>query len=660
MALEAAPHTEPALDSRSIAEAPLLRLVRCAVSSRSGWLFVDDASVHGIEVRALPGRGLGVVAGRAFWSGERILAEAPLLAWDSTPGPSGTHDFSELEALVASLSNEGQHDFYDLFDKHAEVGGAATAHGIWNSNSHPTEDIIANGRSAATDGVRRSAVFRDCSRFNHACRPNAYAAWNAGLERLTVHALRDIACGEEITIAYVGGAEAGTRERRQSILRDKYRFECDCAACCLTGVALEQSEARQRRMAEIHAALLRSPSGLPTMVEELLELMRAEELPLVWAKAGLFLALVQLKGSGHLAAAAQMAAQGAAVSLRALGEDSSVHCKFVNLVAAFGEAARSYDEPLADTTGAAATTDATDATDAATAADTAADTDAATDATDDDDNPCTRTYEVGSGSQSFERGPAEGWPAEAGPRVLHFRLVSHRQRWAHRVWPAAQVLSRWLDAHPVLAAGQAVLEIGAGAALPSVVAALLGARAVVVSDWPDPKMLQNMETNLAANLPPPVDRRATVVGYDWNRSPQPLLDELGALGGGAAFELILLADLLYECEHEAILSAVVACLAPDAPSFDAATDGSPPYPRALLTYQVHDRCQAAKQAAFFDLAPGFGLTATRLLTVEVGRQFDEVAAAEEGEEEEEEEEGSDVTKQVQLWELVRSVSQQSP
>ena len=642
---------------RPIAEAPLLRLV--ATPHGSTWLFLDGSTL-GIEVRALPGKGLGVIAGRAFRSGERIFAELPLVAWESSPRPSGGHDWGELEALVASLSEESQRDFYDLFDKHAEGGGAATAQGIWNSNSHPTVDIFADGRSAATDGVRRSAVFRLCSRFNHACRPSSYAAWNAGLGRLTVHALRDIARGEEITIAYVGGAEAGTREQRQAILRDKYRFECDCKACCLTGEALERSEARQRRMAEIHAALLRPPSGLAALVEELLELMRAEQLPLVWAKAGLFLAIVQLKGSGHLAAVAQMAARGAAASLQALGDDSSVYRKFASLAAAFGEAAAAGHGGLP---AAAFSANATDATTAATTDPAATDPAAATneDATataveeEEEEEPRTRTYEVGAGTQNFERGAAEGWPAEAGPRVLQFQLVSHRQRWAHRVWPAAQVLSRWLDAHPALAAGQAVLEIGAGAALPSVVAALLGACAVVVSDWPDPKMLHNMKLNLAANLPPHIDRRATVVGYNWNKSPQPLLDELGALGGGAAFGLILLADLLYECEHEPILSAVAACLAKDAPPFADATDGTPPYPRALLTYQVHDRCQATKQAAFFDLAPSFGLMATRLLTVEVGRQFEEEAEEEdEGEEVEEEEEmeGDDITKQVQLWELV--------
>ena len=266
-------------------------------------------------------------------------------------------------------------------------------------------------------------------------------------------------------------------------------------------------------------------------------------------------------------------------------------------------------------------------------------------------------YEVGLGSESFERGSsAEEWPEGVGPRVLRFSLLSHRRRWAQRIWPAAQVLARYLDAHPTLVVGRAVLEIGAGAALPSVVAALLGARAVVVSDYPDDRMLQNMRANLTANLPPEQRRRAVVVGYDWNHSARSLMSALSGLhdarhgggdGGGAeGFNLVLLSDLLYECEHEAILRAVASSLA-----------AAPGDARALLTFQVHDLCQLPKQVAFFQLAADFGLAVKRLSTVTVGRQFEDEA----GDEVEESTESSaqraddeeDVTAQVQLWELVR-------
>ena len=136
--------------------------------------------------------------------------------------------------------------------------------------------------------------------------------------------------------------------------------------------------------------------------------------------------------------------------------------------------------------------------------------------------------------------------------------------------------------------------------------------------------------------------------------------DASAADGSSRFDVILLSDLLYECEHEAILRAVVCCLAPlatggTAPlaraSADAAIGARRLPPRVLLTYQVHDRCQQARQAAFFDLAPGFGLAPTKLASVPFPRQFDE-ADEEEDEEDEDVDEENDVTRQVQLWELV--------
>ena len=73
-----------------------------------------------------------------------------------------------------------------------------------------------------------------------------------------------------------------------------------------------------------------------------------------------------------------------------------------------------------------------------------------------------------------------------------------------------------------------------------------------------------------------------------------------------------------------------------------------------MAYQVHDRFQEAKQAAFFELAPGYGLSARRLLTTAGERQRTKYsspdAEAPDGDGAAEE----DVTRQVQLWELVRA------
>ena len=640
--------------------ADALATLHVGKDGRTQWLLLDEIRTEhlGFAIRALPGKGFGVIATRRFSSGERIIVEQPLVYWHSKTGDDGEHDWAELDGIVSSLCDTDRRAFFGLCDKHADQHGhAKTAHGIWNSNSFPTEDVMGDGLAAARDGVQRSAVYRLCSRINHACRPSCFAAWSAALGQQTVHALRDVAPGEELSIAYVGGAEAGVRESRQRLLRDKYHFDCTCDVCCLQGASLAASEARQARMHHLHAMLAAGPpaadEALDGLVTEHLRLMAEEGLPLIWGRAGVIHALVRAKNRGDTRAAAAWAAEGASAVRLALGDDARAFDKLEGLHRAFatvagdeGEGAHREVLHVAD-----AVADAVNAV-----------------AEEDDDQeqaPGNALYEVGSGHEKFERAPeAAGWDAAAlGPRVLHFSLLSHRRRWAQRLWPAGQILARALDESPSLVTGRSVLEIGAGAALPSVVAGLLGAAALVVSDYPDARMLDNMRANVRANLSAAQRTRTVVVGYDWKTSPHALLDELAALqrvapvaAAAAApprrFDLILLADLLYECEHEPILAAVAACLAPAASAADA------PAPRALLTFQVHDRCQLARQMAFFDLAPDFGLAARRLRMVTVGRQFDE--DAEEGAEEDDEEQGAaspvdeedDVTAQVQLWELV--------
>ena len=637
-----------------------------SVDGRTQWqFFVPVQTSHlGLEITPLEGKGIGILASRGFQRGERVLAESPLVAWSSAAGSSSAHDWTDLDALVGALAASDQSDFFGLCDKHSGCGRGKTAHGIWNSNSFPTEDVMGGGQAVSTDGIVRSAVFRICSRLNHSCRPNCFAAWSATRGQLTVHALCDISPGEEVTIAYVGGAEAGVRAMRQRLLSTKYGFDCACEACALSGDALKESERRQARIHEIHGEIACQPAALPALVSEHLVLMYEEGLPIIWGRAGLILAIVELKNGGDLTRAGQLAAVGAECAKIALGADSSAFMRLDSLRRAFlGDddeeavamdgapgSASSDAHPAGDGKGSGqgAATTAGGGQHASSAATVAGDTQVDEP---EDEAPATRTYEVGEGHETFERAPSNGWDeATKGPRVLRFSLLSHRRRWAQKIWPAAQVLSRRLDAQPELVRGKSVLEIGAGASLPSVVAGLLGAASVVVSDYPDAKMLDNMRANLASLLSAQQNRRATVVGYDWNTPPQPLLDALARLRASASppaaaapaedgFDLILLADLLYECEHEPILAAVRACLA-------AAHTGA----RALLTFQVHDRCQLPRQVAFFELAPQYGFVVRKLDVVTVGRQFDD----DEEEEEEEEDEAGDVTAQVQLWELTRT------
>lgn len=91
--------------------------------------------------------------------------------------------------------------------------------------------------------------------------------------------------------------------------------------------------------------------------------------------------------------------------------------------------------------------------------------------------------------------------------------------------------------------GKSVIELGAGTALPSTMAALLGAAEVVVTDYPSPCLLSTLRTNVARNIskenspsgyiPPKVE----VMGHSWGHFE-------GLEEKKEAFDVVIAADCL--------------------------------------------------------------------------------------------------------------------
>ena len=130
---------------------------------------------------------------------------------------------------------------------------------------------------------------------------------------------------------------------------------------------------------------------------------------------------------------------------------------------------------------------------------------------------------------------------------------------ADDVWPGALVLADYLDVHSAeLCLGKTVLELGAGSALPSVVAAKLGARRVCATDYPANDVVENIARQFLANG---VSRE---VGHglplEWGSSDHAQAI-LSCLDGKA--DTILMAELLWKdtyCLHKELLTSVSATL----------------------------------------------------------------------------------------------------
>lgn len=89
------------------------------------------------------------------------------------------------------------------------------------------------------------------ARFNHSCSPNVYHRYNPNIDRLTIHALRDIRPGEEICTAYIDICH-DTAERRR-ILKH-WGFECHCEACETHDPA---REARRTKLGQLMTVMRR-------------------------------------------------------------------------------------------------------------------------------------------------------------------------------------------------------------------------------------------------------------------------------------------------------------------------------------------------------------------------------------------------------------------
>ena len=179
-----------------------------------------------------------------------------------------------------------------------------------------------------TNGSREGAVFADACRINHACCPNAHICWSKALAKQTVHAVHEIAAGDEITVSY---AEPGSVcAARRSHLRNTFGFDCTCVLCALTGEALRASDARQRRLAALVALLAvphaRRAAGTKTvdLVTEKLRLLKAEGLPVEWAHMDMVDAFTCCCVAGDFAAARPWMLSAIQAAQTMLGKDSKV------------------------------------------------------------------------------------------------------------------------------------------------------------------------------------------------------------------------------------------------------------------------------------------------------------------------------------------------
>lgn len=170
-----------------------------------------------------------------------------------------------------------------------------------------------------------------------------------------------------------------------------------------------------------------------------------------------------------------------------------------------------------------------------------------------------------------------------GPLTLqipaHPSFEAGRRLFAHYLWNAAVVAADLIENgssndrsndSPFKMTGKKVLELGAGTALPSVLAALSGASAVTVTDHPDSPALTtgaiaaNMATNLSVNGKARTACQLSIRGYAWGSEAMYSASQYGRPVSSSAderFDRMLMCDCLWmPHQHNNLVDSAVRWL----------------------------------------------------------------------------------------------------
>ncbi|KAJ3494154.1 hypothetical protein NLJ89_g10867 [Agrocybe chaxingu] len=202
-------------------------------------------------------------------------------------------------------------------------------------------------------------------------------------------------------------------------------------------------------------------------------------------------------------------------------------------------------------------------------------------------------------------------------KELKIRLVGSHPLWAHHLWNAAIAIATFLDANAELYRSRHVLELGAGGALPSLVTANNGAAKVVVTDYPDKSLVDNMKHNVSENVKEDFIGRVDVQGYIWGHAVGPLLDALPTDSKSHKFHLVILSDLIFNhSQHDALLKTCELVLSDKTPT-------NVLEPCVLVFYTHHRPHLAHRDMEFFSKAREAGWTCEEILQKKFTPMFPE-------------------------------------
>ena len=204
---------------------------------------MNDNIVHAdhrkFDIRAIPEKGLGVIATDPIDEGEVIISEAPLIT------QALARNEITIAASLVPKSMDEKRQYLSLANCHKK-SRFQPLHGIFETNALPCGNNTPEFGTIAS----KAGIFLLCSRFNSSCTPNVHNCWNEERGVLVMRALKHIAQGEELCICYC--SEWQPRDVRQAKFEAAFGFTCSCACCSLDGDALISSDRRRTQLGRLY------------------------------------------------------------------------------------------------------------------------------------------------------------------------------------------------------------------------------------------------------------------------------------------------------------------------------------------------------------------------------------------------------------------------
>ncbi|KAG9238672.1 hypothetical protein BJ875DRAFT_437286 [Amylocarpus encephaloides] len=203
--------------------------------------FNSAKEVNDVQLAAIEGKGMGVVAKDNIISGQLLISEGPLFAlkmsYSSMWDDARESTISEILRLLSENNRNHFHQLHNSLETHEDYLNKSYF-GKFMSNSLKMFEALDEYKTP--ERCNMSGILVHAARINHSCVPNAHFLWDPAARKGNVRALTAITKGEEVTIRYI---RLEASPNRSVLLLNRYNIvRCTCPMCTVPADEIEETD----------------------------------------------------------------------------------------------------------------------------------------------------------------------------------------------------------------------------------------------------------------------------------------------------------------------------------------------------------------------------------------------------------------------------------